>query len=235
VSCPLFALGEYKALVIGSKGAIGCAFLDSFRADPQCTHVEGISREPGNNFDLLDSDSIRFQALKVSDLGPFEIIIDATGALNINGIGPEKLLNSLNFDHLMQTFCVNAIGPAIVLSHFSPLLASGASIYAKLSARVGSITDNKKGGWYGYRASKAAINMMLQTAAIELHRKNPHLRIVALQPGTVRSKLSSPFVSSQVQLLDPTESVHGMLTTLKNLPLKSGAYFVDYKGVEIPW
>jgi NAD(P)-dependent dehydrogenase (short-subunit alcohol dehydrogenase family) len=167
--------------------------------------------------------------------GPFEIIIDATGALNINGVGPEKSLSSVNADHLMQSFLVNTIGPALVMRQFAPLLAKGSSVYAKLSARVGSIADNKKGGWYGYRASKAALNMMLQTAAIELQRKSPTLRVVALQPGTVRSRLSDPFTSSQGQLLEPDESVLGMLTTLKSLPAKTGAHFVDYKGSEIPW
>jgi NAD(P)-dependent dehydrogenase (short-subunit alcohol dehydrogenase family) len=100
---------------------------------------------------------------------------------------------------------------------------------------VGSISDNKKGGWYGYRASKAALNMILQTAAIELQRKNPNLRVVALQPGTVRSKLSNPFANSQMHLLEPDDSVRGMLTALKHLPVKSGAHFIDYQGVEIAW
>ena len=231
---PLFASSAYKALVIGANGAIGNAFVDAFHADTNCTHIELVSRT-GSRFDLLDPESISAQARSSSERGPFEIIMDATGALEINGVGPEKSLNSLNADHLMQAFCINAIGPAMVLRHFSPLLAKGACVYAKLSARVGSISDNKTGGWYGYRASKAALNMMLQNAAIELQRKNTNLRLVALQPGTVRSKLSQPFVSSQNHLLEPHVAVHGMLNALKNLPTKSGAYFMDYKGHEIPW
>jgi NAD(P)-dependent dehydrogenase (short-subunit alcohol dehydrogenase family) len=130
---------------------------------------------------------------------------------------------------------INAIGPSLVLRHFSPLLAKGASVYAKLSARVASITDNKKGGWYGYRSSKAAMNMMLQTAAIELQRKNPDLRVVALQPGTVKSRLSQAFASTSIKVLEPKESVTGMLDALKALQAKPGAYFVDYQGLEIPW
>ena len=232
---PLFSQGDYKALVIGSGGAIGGAFVAAFHADGNCTHVEVVSRQSGSCFDLLNDESIRAKASLSREKGPFEIIIDATGALNIHGVGPEKSLNGLNSDHLMQSMRVNAIGPALVMRHFSPLLAKGSSVYAKLSARVGSIADNKKGGWYGYRASKAALNMMLQTAAIELQRKNPILRVVALQPGTVRSRLSDPFTSSQGQLLEPDESVLGMLTTLKSLPAKTGAHFVDYKGSEIPW
>ena len=232
---PLFASDHYKALVIGSNGALGNAFVDAFRSDPNCTYVEAVSRHSSSGFDLLNAESIHAQALMCSSMGPFEIIIDATGALNIHGVGPEKSLNGLNSDHLMQSMRVNAIGPALVMRHFSPLLAKGSSVYAKLSARVGSIADNKKGGWYGYRASKAALNMMLQTAAIELQRKNPTLRVVALQPGTVRSKLSDPYTSSLGHLLAPDESVLGMLTALKSLPAKSGAHFVDHKGSEIPW
>lgn len=232
---PLLAVSDYKAMVIGSTGALGNAFVEAFYADPSCTHVEVVSRKLGSCFDLLNPESISAQASLSREMSPFEIIIDATGALNINGAGPEKSLSSLNSDHLMQSFLVNAIGPALVMRHFAPLLAKGSSVYAKLSARVGSIADNKKGGWYGYRASKAALNMMLQTAAIELQRKNPALRVVALQPGTVRSKLSNPYASSQSHLLEPHDSVLGMLAALKTLPAKPGAHFVDYKGVEIPW
>ena len=122
-----------------------------------------------------------------------------------------------------------------MLRYFAPLLATGPTIYAKLSARVGSISDNKKGGWYGYRAAKAALNMFLQTAAIELQRKNADLHVVALQPGTVRSALSQPFISSAPQVLAPDESVAGMLTVLKNLKPKSGAHYLDYKGDAIDW
>jgi NAD(P)-dependent dehydrogenase (short-subunit alcohol dehydrogenase family) len=234
-NAPLFVSGPYKALVIGSSGALGSAFLAAFRSDPNCTYVKVVSRESESGFDLLDAESIRVQASLSSSAGPFEIVVDATGALDIKGVGPEKSLNSVDSEHLTQSFLINAIGPALVLRHFSPLLARGGSIYAKLSARVGSISDNKKGGWYGYRASKAALNMLLQTAAIELQRKNANLRVVALQPGTVRSKLSSPHVNSQSQLLEPHDAVMGMLLALKNLPVKSGAHFIDYKGVEIPW
>ena len=232
---PLFARKDYKALVIGSSGAIGGAFVAAFHADVNCTHVEVVSRQSGSGFDLLNAESISAQASRARAMGPFAIIVDTTGALNIHGVGPEKSLGSVNADHLTQSFLVNAIGPALVMRHFAPLLDKGSSVYAKLSARVGSIADNKKGGWYGYRASKAALNMMLQTAAIELQRKNPSVRVVALQPGTVRSRLSDPFTTSQTHLLEPDASVLGMLTALKALPAKAGAHFVDHKGAEIPW
>ena len=225
----------YKALVIGASGAIGGAFADAFGADPQCGSVECLSRSSGGGFDLLDPPSIAAQALAYRSLGPFQIIVDATGVLTIDGLGPEKTLSALRPELLARSMALNAIGPALVLQHFSGLLAPGHSIYAKLSARVGSIADNRKGGWYGYRASKAALNMLLQTAAIELQRKNPMLRLVALQPGTVRSSLSDPFTHGLAGLLTPAESVAGMMIALKNLPVKAGAQFVDHQGKEIPW
>jgi NAD(P)-dependent dehydrogenase (short-subunit alcohol dehydrogenase family) len=163
------------------------------------------------------------------------VIIDATGALTLEGIGPEKSLASVQEDALLRQFQVNAVGPLLALRHFAPLLENGPSIYAKLSARVGSISDNQKGGWYGYRAAKAALNMYLQTAAIELQRKNPELRVVALQPGTVRSELSKRFTASVSNLLEPQESVAGMWSALRTLPAKSGASFVDHKGEHIEW
>jgi NAD(P)-dependent dehydrogenase (short-subunit alcohol dehydrogenase family) len=121
------------------------------------------------------------------------------------------------------------------MKHFAPLVAPGPSIFAKLSARVGSITDNRLGGWYGYRASKAALNMLLQTAAIELQRRHRNLRVVALQPGTVDSALSKPYQGAAPQVLTADESVAGMLKALQSLPTLPGAQFIDYRGNPIPW
>ena len=230
---PLFDK-PYRALVLGARGAIGHAFVQAFRADAHCAHVEPVSRS-GNGFDLLDAASISDQAQRCQALGPFEVIIDATGALTVEGVGPEKSLASIREEVLLRQFQINAIGPLLAVRHFAPLLAPGPSIYAKLSARVGSISDNQKGGWYGYRASKAALNMYLQTAAIELQRKNPELRVVALQPGTVRSELSKMFSASVPQLLEPQASVAGMWSALRSLPVKSGASFIDHKGERIGW
>jgi NAD(P)-dependent dehydrogenase (short-subunit alcohol dehydrogenase family) len=226
---------DYRALVIGASGAIGQAFTSALQRDLRCVHVEQVSRAHGSGFDLLDERSMVAQAAISAGAGPYHFIVDATGALTIDGVGPEKSLASLQPERLAKAFQLNAIGPVLVLRHFAPLLAPGASIYAKLSARVGSISDNRKGGWYGYRASKAALNMLLQTAAIELQRKNAQLRVVALQPGTVRSDLSRPFAAGVDQLLEPTESVAGMLAALTGLQPRTGAHFVDYQGKQIPW
>jgi NAD(P)-dependent dehydrogenase (short-subunit alcohol dehydrogenase family) len=225
---------EYRALVIGASGAIGRAFVDAFQADG-CAHVEMISRSTGSGFDLTNPKSIERRAADAAQRGPFNIIVDATGALTIAGIGPEKSLSMLNSHQLTNAFQVNAIGAVLVLQQFAPFLASGRTIYAKLSARLGSITDNRIGGWYGYRASKAALNMLLHTAAIELQRKRPELIVAALQPGTVRSRLSQPFVSNVSNLLEPEVSVAGMLFGLGQLTAKPGAQFIDYRGTAIRW
>ncbi len=226
---------DYKALIIGASGAIGHAFAKHLKCDPACSEVVEVSRSTIPYFDLEDPASIERIGSDLAQRGLFHLIVDATGALTIDGTGPEKALTRLEHQALQRSFAINAIGPALLLKQLAPLLASGDAIYAKLSARVGSITDNKKGGWYGYRASKAALNMLLQTAAIELQRRNPSLRVIALQPGTVRSKLSRPFEAGVPQLLKPEESVAGMMQALQNLPAKAGAHFIDYRGQEIPW
>ncbi len=231
---PLFD-SNYRALVIGASGALGQAFVAALQGDTHCLHVEMVSRAHSNGFDLLDAHSLAAQAAASAGRGPYHLIVDATGALTIDGVGPEKSLAAVQPEVLAKSFQLNAIGPLLVLRHFARLLAPGPSIYAKLSARVGSISDNHKGGWYGYRASKAALNMFLQTAAIELQRKQPELRVVALQPGTVRSNLSQPFSAGVAKLLEPADSVAGMLTTLRGLQARSGAHYVDYQGQEIPW
>ena len=225
----------YRALVIGASGAIGQAFVRALQDDPRCAHVEMVSRAHSIGFDLLDTASLAATAAASAVNGPYHLIVDATGALTVDGVGPEKSLAAVQADILAKSFQLNAIGPLLLLRQFAPLLAPGPSIYAKLSARVGSITDNHKGGWYGYRASKAALNMFLQTAAIELQRKNPALRVVALQPGTVRSNLSKPFSAGVAHLLEPAESVAGMLVALGGLQARQGAQFVDYQGQQIPW
>lgn len=231
---PFFG-NDYRALVIGASGAIGQGFVSALQADPRCMHVEGVSRAHSSGFDLLDNASLVAQAAASASAGPYHLIVDATGALTIDGVGPEKSLAAVQPDILAKAFQLNTIGPLLLLRHFAPLLVPGASIYAKLSARVGSISDNSKGGWYSYRASKAALNMLLQTAAIELQRKQPELRVVALQPGTVRSNLSKPFSAGVPHLLEPAESVAGMLAALRGLTAKQGAHYIDYQGEQISW
>ncbi len=226
---------QYKALVIGSNGAIGSAFLTAFKNDLNCSLVASLSRTTVPDFSLESETSISDSANFLALNAPFHVIVDATGALIIDGHGPEKQLARLDPIQLSRAFQINTIGPALLIKHFVPLLDSAnRAIYAKLSARVGSISDNKKGGWYGYRSSKAALNMILQTAAIECNRSNPNLVFAALQPGTVASKLSAKFVSPE-HCLPAVEAVQGLMSALDGLVAKSGAYFIDHQGQAIDW
>lgn len=226
---------DYRALVIGASGAIGQAFVNYFESNPHCATTLALSRSTQPALHLLDASSIRVASQELATHGPFDIIVDATGALTIDGRGPEKSLPSIDPAHFMASLQINTIGPSLVLQQFSPLLRPGHAIYAKLSARVGSITDNRLGGWYSYRASKAAMNMVLQTAAIEAQRRQPLWRFVALQPGTVRSPLSAPFASGVPTMLEPQDAVAGMMRAMLQLEPKTGAHFIDYRGESIDW
>ncbi len=224
----------YRALVVGATGAIGGALLQQLQADPRCAAVVGVSRQSTPGLDLLSEPSIQACAQALAAQGPFHLVLDATGALTLNGRGPEKRLDELDAPHLLKALHLNAVGPGLLLKHFAPLLATGQRvIWGKLSARVGSIEDNRKGGWYGYRAAKSALNMLLQTATIELSRRRPLLVVAALQPGTVQSALSRLFVGDDA--LQPVASALGLLTALDALQPTGRAQFVDHQGQSIPW
>ena len=224
----------YRALVVGATGAIGGALLQQLQADPRCAAVVAVTRQSSPGLDLLSEPSIQACAQALAEQGPFHLVLDATGALTLNGRGPEKRLDELDATHLLNAMHLNAVGPGLLLKHFAPLLVPGQrAIWGKLSARVGSIEDNRKGGWYGYRAAKAALNMLLQTAAIELSRRRPLLVVAALQPGTVQSALSQPFVGQDA--LHPNESAQRLLATLDGLQPTGRAQFVDHQGQHIPW
>ncbi len=224
----------YRALVFGASGALGSAFALLLDKDPRCSQVVAVSRQSQPGFDLLNEDSMVTCAQALRAQAPFHLVIDATGALTVNGRGPEKRLDELGADLMLQSLHLNAVGPALLLKHFTPLLATGQRvIWAKLSARVGSIEDNRKGGWYSYRAAKAALNMLLQTTAIELVRRRPLAVVAALQPGTVRSALSQPFVGDAA--MDPHESAQRLLGVLDGLQPTGRAQFVDHLGQSIPW
>ncbi|MFM8589463.1 MAG: SDR family oxidoreductase, partial [Limnohabitans sp.] len=194
--------------------------------------VQALSRGQPMPWDLTDEASLAQLALQVP--GPVHLVVDATGALTLDGQGPEKRLSELQARLLLHSLHVNAVGPALLLRHLSPLLARGERvIWAKLSARVGSIEDNRKGGWYGYRAAKAALNQLLQTAASEMARQRPLAVVAALQPGTVVSALSRPFVGGEA--MAPALAVQGLLQVLDAAPATGRALLLDYRGQPLPW
>jgi NAD(P)-dependent dehydrogenase (short-subunit alcohol dehydrogenase family) len=179
--------------------------------------------------DLEDEASIARAAQAAALDGSFDLVFVATGVLHGEGIAPEKRLGDLDRDRLLRAFSVNAVGPALVAKHFMPLLTKhGRSVFACLSARVGSISDNRSGGWYGYRASKAALNMLVRTIAIEGARSRPELVCVALHPGTVDTGLSKPFQRGvpAERLFTPAFAAERLLTVMEGLtPEDSGGCF----------
>lgn len=241
------------ALVVGGQGGVGAALAAGLRARHPQAAVRVSVRRPGDAgsptaspdddlvIDLQDEASIEAAAHTLATQcaaqgQSLRTLVVATGFLHQQGAGPERSWRQLDAAYLQQAFAVNAIGPALLIKHFFPHLArSGPVLAAFLSARVGSIEDNALGGWYGYRASKAALNQLVRTAAIELRRHNRDAVCVALHPGTVDTGLSSPFAKQGLRVRPPELAAAEMLDTLAALgPADSGG-FRAYDGSTVPW
>lgn len=220
-----------KALVIGASGAIGGAFAQLLEEDSRYAEVIRLGRTTEPSLDLTAPQSISEAAAALTPQGPFDLIIVASGILHGEGFMPEKSLEAINLNQLLATFQTNTFGPALVLQQFLPLLTAG-GVFAVLSAKVGSIGDNRLGGWYSYRASKAALNMLIKTVAIETARRWPGKRLVALHPGTVTSNLSRPF---RPQARPPREAAADMLRVLEGLGANDSGGFFSYSGERLPW
>ena len=229
-----------------SSGAIGSSFLKHYAEEDKINVIYALSRgeavSPSSNIhnvpiDIESDSSISNASSICSEAGPFDIIIVTTGMLSDENISPEKSLRHLNKESLSKIFSVNTLGPALIAKYFIPLLKKDApSFLGFLSARVGSISDNRIGGWYSYRASKAALNMIIKSLSIEVARNNPQSIIAGLHPGTVDSKLSKPFQGnvSEGKLFTPDYSVLKMVEVISNLkPENSGNCFAwDGKEIE---
>ena len=224
----------FRALVIGAGGAIGAAFTEQLRAQPRCASVITLGRHTQPAIDLTDEASLAAGAEQLRADAPFGLVILATGVLHTAAVQPEKRLADLHLAGLEEIFRLNTFGPAMVLRHFAPLLDRQRSVMALLSAKVGSIGDNRLGGWYSYRASKAALNMMVKTAAIEMKRTHPGAVLAALHPGTVKSALSRPFRGDEIGRA-PKEAAGEMLSVLDGLRSEDSGCFVAYDGQRLPW
>ena len=224
------------AVVFGASGGVGAALVENLRASDHFAAVEALSRRSAPPFDLTDEASIVRAVASVAVLGELRLIIDATGFLHDDAHGPEKTWRDLDAAKLARAFALNAIGPALLMKHALPALApQGKAVFATLSARVGSIGDNHLGGWYAYRASKAALNQLVRTAAIELKRRRPSALCVALHPGTVRTALSSPFSKAGLEVQTPRTSAARLLGVIDDLSADQSGVFLDHFGVAIPW
>ena len=228
------SLGDgYRALVIGASGTLGTAFCEQLEQDPLCAGVRALGRHTVPELDLERPETIASAATELASEAPYQLIVHAAGLLHRDGIKPEKSLSAIEPEALQTVFQVNALGPALVLRHFLPLLDPMGAM-AMLSAKVGGIGDNRLGGWYAYRASKAALNMLIKTAAIELARTRPQRRLLSLHPGTVVSGLSQPFRGASSAR--PADIAAAQLLTLIDqlTPADSGHFFA-YDGERLPW
>ncbi|MEY4250732.1 MAG: hypothetical protein RJA87_2365 [Pseudomonadota bacterium] len=224
------------AVVFGASGGIGRALVQALLASQGFDHVVAFSRTTTVAIDLLDEASLRNAAAFAASKGEIRLVIDATGFLHDETQGPEKSLQQIDPAKMARAFALNAIGPALIMKHMLPLLPrTGKSVFATLSARVASIGDNRLGGWYSYRASKAALNQLVRTAAVDLARRAPSAVCVALHPGTVATPLSAPFSKDGLDLQTAEVCAVRMLQVIdQSTPAQTGGFF-DHLGVPIPW
>lgn len=217
-------------LIIGASGGIGSALMLAHRA--RGDRVVGLSRS-GDGFDVTDPDSVAHHLGRFA--GPFDQVIVASGALEIGGAAPEKTIRAVRKDAMMDQFALNAVGPALVLAQAHRLLRKDRrAVFAVLSARVGSIGDNRLGGWISYRSAKAAVNQIVHTAAIELSRSHPQSICVALHPGTVATPFTQAYLGRHPAVPAP-EAAQNLLGVMDGLtPEQTGGFF-DWAGREVPW
>lgn len=237
------------AVVIGVAGGIGGALARELANQGRYDAVVGIARHrpadwpddaalPFVAADITDEAQVAEAAGLIGALGRPNRIVVATGLLHAVGVAPEKTLQMLDPDALMTLFRANVVGPALIAKHLLPLTPRDrASLFAALSARVGSISDNRLGGWYGYRASKAALNMLIATLAIEHRRTRPRGVCVALHPGTVETRLSAPFRpgATAAKRLTPDQSAKALTEVMDRLSPEDSGRFFAWDGQPIPW
>ena len=220
-----------RALVFGASGGIGQAFSRFLESKLGSENVVKISRS-FDGFEISDEEKI-FK-LSESIEGSFNLIINATGVLQTTEEGPEKTINVIKQKSMIDIMTINAIGPALLLKNFSKKLdKTKFSVFVNLSARVGSITDNRLGGWISYRSSKAALNQIIKTSSIEINRRNKNAICVGLHPGTVKTRFTEKFQNT-TETISPDKSVKMMMKVVENLSVDDNGYCFAYDGKVIP-
>ena len=227
--------------IIGATGGIGAAVVAACRERHGGAEVICLSRsgdasggDAGHVLDYDQPETISAAAAAIG--GPLDLVFVATGLLHDGDLGPEKSLRDLDAERLARVYRVNTIGPALVMRHFLPLMRRDRrAVFAAISARVGSISDNGIGGWYGYRSAKAALNQMIRTAAIEQKRRFKEAVVVGLHPGTVDTGLSEPFQGNvpDGKLFTPAFSANAMLDVLEGLTEEQSGRLYAFDGQEI--
>ncbi len=233
--------GTGNAVVIGASGGIGAALADALERDPRFARVHRLSRRGAIPLDLCDAASIEAAAAMLAkhigeNGAALRLVIVASGFLHDSELKPERSLAELNAERFARAFAINATGPALVAKHFLPLMPKRErSVLAVLSARVGSIGDNRLGGWHAYRASKAALNQIVRTVAIEEARRAPGRIVAALHPGTVDTALSQPFARNGLAVVSPAEAAGRLLRVIDGLHQRDSGGFFNHDSALLPW
>lgn len=239
-------MSNLNIAIFGASGGIGSAFIKLYAQNGN-NNIFAFSRTSTKHqlpkvvystVDYSDEKSIQVASEILEENQAFDVVIVATGFLHDQYRMPEKSLRDLSAEKFEKNFLINSIGPALVAKYFLPRLPKNQrAIFAALSARVGSISDNQLGGWYAYRASKAALNMLIKTASIEVGRRNKHAIVVALHPGTVATNLSEPFQKNvaQEKLFSPAQSTKSLYSVLNKLSIEDTGKIFAWDGKEIPY
>ena len=228
------------AVVIGATGGIGQAMVQVLHMTLPLGQVLALSRQSVPALDLQNEASLAEAAAYISQQchasgHTLRLIVNATGTLH-KPYPPEKSWAQLDAGAMAQVFAINTLGPALLMKHLLPLLPrEGKAVFATLSAKVGSIGDNRLGGWYSYRASKAALNQLVRTAAIELRRRHPEALCVALHPGTVDTALSTPFAKNGLNVVSPLQAATRLLQVIDGLTSADSGGFFNHDGSTLPW
>lgn len=245
------------ALVVGASQGIGLGFVRKLLQDSNVRRIYATYRDRNSAVELMALEQVHpgrlvTLAMDITDeaqvasavemihsqVNQLHFVINCVGILHEGDLQPEKSLRQIQPEHLMRYFQVNSIGPVLLAKHLQPLFRKGdRSIFATISAKIGSIGDNQLGGWYGYRASKAALNMLMRNVAIEYARKNPQTIVVTLHPGTTNTRLSQPFQRTvPPEKLFPVErTVDQLLGVLKTLTEQDSGQFFSWDGSRLPW
>ncbi|KCV81906.1 hypothetical protein ATO10_08673 [Actibacterium atlanticum] len=219
-----------KALILGASGGIGGAVAAQLAR--QGWSVDGLSRK-ADGFDVTDPQAVASQLERLQ--GTYDLVFIATGQLHGAGHPPEKSLRALSAEAMADQFVVNAIGPALVMRHAQRLLPRDRrAVLAVLSARVGSITDNRLGGWYSYRMAKAALNQALRTSSVEIARTHPKAICVALHPGTVQTEFTKDYTARH-STVKPAQAARNLINVIEGLTPGNTGQFFDWAGKPVPW
>jgi len=250
-------LTTIHALVVGATRGIGLEFVNQLLQDERSVHVFATYRSEQTAapllelakqhpqrlhcvpMDITEESQIEAGIAQIKSVVPnLHFVVNCVGLLHNEQQQPEKALRQLNADKLLTYFQVNSIGPALIAKHVMPVLKhKEPSLLATISAKIGSIGDNRIGGWYGYRASKAALNMFLKTASIEYRRRSPHTAIVMLHPGTTDTGLSKPFQRGvpPEKLFSTEKTVSQLMSVLADVKMEDSGEFFSWDGSRLPW